>query len=423
MVAASPWIAQLRHLRQFKPARLWGIGVAAGLVALGVQAVGGWRTLDYAGYKMLFHLRQAIAPLEWDPRIAVIAIDDRTLERYGQFPISRQYYTELLNRLLVSPPAAIGFDLLFVDPSPHDETLAAAMDRHWTVALPLAASPQGRLLQPVPPLKAAAAAHGHVMITADSDGVTRAVARYQGDVSTFGAALVQLYYESQRAVVGGDLATGAAAEASDKRPATPPSPSPLWVNWPGPVSTPQGCRPPEPEQLPIYPLDCILLGRTAPDTFNGRIVLVGVTATGIDPLRTPFNSAVPASNVYLHAAVIDNLLNGRPLRRPPGWLLVPLVAGMTLLALALQRSRLRPAAFALPGIWLAVGLGALVGQVWLPLAAPIAASLLAILGAQLNAQWENQQLKSLLAIHLDPTAASLLWQQRDRILNQGELPA
>ncbi|MEO0407653.1 MAG: adenylate/guanylate cyclase domain-containing protein, partial [Cyanobacteria bacterium P01_A01_bin.135] len=46
-----------------------------------------------------------------------------------------------------------------------------------------------------------------------------------------------------------------------------------------------------------------------------------------------------------------------------------------------------------------------------------------ILGAQLNAQWENQQLKSLLAIHLDPTAASLLWQQRDRILNQGELPA
>ena len=420
---APAWMGQLHHLRRLQPARLSAIGLLLALVTLGLQGLGLWRPLDYAGYKLLFHIRQAIAPLAWDPRIAVIAIDDRTLAHYQQFPLSRDRYTELLNQLLVAPPAAIGFDLLFVDPSPQDDAFATAIERHWTVALPLAESPQGLLLQPVPPLWNAAAAFGHVMTTSDSDGITRTVAAYQGDVPAFGAALVALYQESQAAQGRPDesAVTLPPPRSPDE---VPQMPSTLGVNWPSSVQPPPDCRSPSPRQLQVYSLDCVLQGQVAPAAFQDRIVLVGVTATGIDPLRTPFNAAVPASNVYLHAAVVDNLLNDRLLRHPPEWLLIPMVTGVSLLSLSLAPyPRLRLAALALPLLWFGVGVGALLLRVWLPLAAPMAASLLAILGAQLNAQWENQQLKALLAIHLDPTAADLLWRQRHHILNHGALPA
>ncbi|MGB3613609.1 MAG: adenylate/guanylate cyclase domain-containing protein, partial [Elainellaceae cyanobacterium] len=421
---------RLPKLRQSKATRLTAVGLVSALVTLSIQAVGGWRALDHISYVMLFRVRQAIAPLQWDPRIAVIAVDDNTLERYGQFPVSRHYYTDLLDQLIVAQPAAIGFDLLFVDPSPHDEVLGAAIERHWTVVLPVAVSPQGTQLRPVPPLSSAAAALGHVLVTSDGDGITRFIEPYQGDVPAFGMAMVQVYNESQAAIATDQSAGSGIGEGLQHQsairgnaPSTLVPKAPLWLNWPAPITAPRGCAPPKPGHLQSYAMDCVLLGQVSPATFSNRIVLIGVTATGIDPLRTPFNSAVPSSNVYLHAAVIDNLLNGRSLRRPPGWVLIPIVASISLLSFELVRQpRLRLAIFGLPVVWGALASLGFAANLWLPVAAPVATILLTLIGAQVNAQWEKQQLMELFEIHVDPTAAALLWQQRHQILKSGQLP-
>lgn len=407
----------LKRIRRFKRLRLSAVGLLTAAIALGIQAVGGWRLFDNASYVLLFRARQAIAPLQWDSRVAVIAIDDHTLSGYGQFPISRRYYIDLLDYLIVAQPAAVGFDLLFADPSPYDQAFVEAISRQWTVILPVTANAQGNTLPPVPLLAAAAAGQGHVLVTPDRDGITRSVETHQGDVPAFGLALLQTYRESQTATAADDALN---LPAIAKGPQ--PIPQTLWLNWPAPVQAPVSCATPGPDQLSVYSMDCVLSGQVSPDAFRNRIVLIGVTATAIDSLRTPFDLLPPTANVYLHAAVIDNLIAGRSLTRLPDWGLIPIVvlAGLGTVGL-INSSRLR-LALGLPLAWGLLAFLGLLAHVWLPVAAPIGTILLAAAGTQASAQWEKQQLMELFSIHVDPTTAKLLWQQRDHILQNGELP-
>jgi adenylate cyclase len=72
----------------------------------------------------------------------------------------------------------------------------------------------------------------------------------------------------------------------------------MLVNYLGPGKT-----------FPHYGVSDILNGRIPPETFKGKIVLVGATATGIYDLRvTPFSAVYPG--VEIHATVIDNILHG-----------------------------------------------------------------------------------------------------------------
>jgi adenylate cyclase len=60
--------------------------------------------------------------------------------------------------------------------------------------------------------------------------------------------------------------------------------------------------------FPHYSVSDILSGRISVDKLNGKIVLVGATATGIYDLRvTPFSAVYPG--VEIHATVIDNILH------------------------------------------------------------------------------------------------------------------
>ncbi|MGF1512341.1 MAG: CHASE2 domain-containing protein [Elainellaceae cyanobacterium] len=416
---AQPAGQRFGRLRAFRNGR-FTVGLLTTLIVLGIHALGGWRSLDYVGYMLLFQARQVVAPLQWDSRVAVITISDETLGQYGQFPISREHYVELLDRLVFAQPAAVGFDLLFVDPSPYDDALAKAIAKQWTVVLPVTASAQGDALPPVPQLAAAAAAQGHVLVNSDADGVTRSIALYQGEVPAFSLALARIYRESQVVTAAQTPINSAAAIAADPNRAQP-----FWLNWPGPIQAPSGCALPKPGQLPIYAMNCVLSGAVPGDAFRNRVVLIGVTATGIDPLRTPFNLTPPASNVYLHAAALDNLLNGRSLSRPPGWALVPIVGLLSLVsANIVSRPRwFRLVIFGFPTAWGVITLFGFLVRVWLPIAAPVSTIVLAAIGAQISAQREKQQLMELFSIHVDPGAAELLWQQRHSILQSGQLPA
>ena len=71
----------------------------------------------------------------------------------------------------------------------------------------------------------------------------------------------------------------------------------LLMNYLGPAKT-----------FPHYAVSDILSGRISADKINGKIVLIGATATGIYDLRvTPFSAVYPG--VEIHATVIDNILH------------------------------------------------------------------------------------------------------------------
>lgn len=134
----------------------------------------------------------------------------------------------------------------------------------------------------------------------------------------------------------------------------------------------------------------VLEGRLAPGTLQGRIVLIGASAAGLQDLRaTPIAAALPG--VEVHAHVLSGLLDGRVLFVPdyaPGYVWASLVLTGLLLILG---TALRSAAAGF-----AIGLGACGGLLLLNdllyrqggLVLPQAAALLAgIAGLLLNMSW------------------------------------
>lgn len=112
-------------------------------------------------------------------KIVVVAIDDRSIQELGGWPIQRHEYAKLLSQLNddCCRPKAIGFDLLFLDSTNDDEHLASQLKKHNSI-LPLAfnvAEQSESVLQATPPVTpiAESAKLAHINLSFDADGVIR----------------------------------------------------------------------------------------------------------------------------------------------------------------------------------------------------------------------------------------------------------
>lgn len=151
--------------------------------------------------------------------------------------------------------------------------------------------------------------------------------------------------------------------------------------------------------FPHYSIADILSGKTPPDTFRNKIVLVGATAVGIYDLRvTPFSSAYPG--VEIHATVIDNILHRNFLIHSSSTLFIDICAIILLgLIIGLLIPRLRPvtgmiAAFAIVCIF--IGLNFLVFfklNVWLNLVYPFLSMILIYLGITIYHYFQEEREK------------------------------
>lgn len=398
------WIAHLKqnqliNLRQYiitNPP--WMTGALAGLMSVAMLQLGMWKPLEYLGYNTLFQIRESgIWPNPgWDQRIAVIAIERHSLQEYGQFPWPRNRYAELLSALKKSPPTAVGFDILFLDPSPKDDILAAAIAANGKVVL------AGTIKEePVASLKAVAAGVGHITHEADSDGISRESKIFLDGIPNFGLAMTHRYNA-----------------ANPQNPVLLPQSNNMqakkvWVNWPGKT-----------KNLPTYAFVDVVEGRIPADALTNKLVLVGIVATGFDPISSPLDRNT--AGVYLYAALIDNLLNQRLLRRLPILVEMLLLFGigpLTGWVLWNRGVRARIAiALGLPIIWIGAA-AVLFGFFfwWVPIAAPIGTLILAGTALQLREQYEKQQLMRLFEKHVDPETAQLIWQRKAEIFEQGEL--
>ncbi|WP_199247241.1 CHASE2 domain-containing protein [[Phormidium] sp. ETS-05] len=390
-------------------------GVAAAL-SLGMWLVGVWEPLERLGGNVLYRLRP---DLDWDSRLAAIVIDESSLQAYGQFPWPRSRYVELLQALAKSPPAVIGFDILFLDPSDNDDALAAAIKADGKVVLASVGYQEtvdGKIQQtiapPLPVLKAAAAATGQISHTPEPDGISREATLFFTSEPALGVAMLQFYNRSGK---------WAAVEL--------PSPPPIakvqkvWLNWPGPLqSNPQSGII---DAIPTYPFVDVVEGRVPPDAFTDKLVLVGYAAEGLDTIVSPIQKM---PGVYLHAALIDNLLNNRLLQRLPApvtWLLLLGIGlGSSWLQFNRKLSQRLALSLLLPAGWFVIAFTAFyLGNWWLPVAAPIGTIVLSGSAITLRDQYEKQQLMSLFAKQVSPEMAEMIWSRKAEIFTNGELPA
>lgn len=338
----------------------WAVLLSATIAVIAIAALIPPIRADNLVYDMV--LRATPPPAS--QRILIVAIDNRSLAAIGRWPWPRDVHARLVDELTAAGAAAVGYDVLFPEPSTPeaDERLARAIEANRRVILPYIIDipgPDGAPAQrvwPVAPLGEAARGLGHVVTRPDRDGVVRAI-----DALADADRRPSLHMAEAVAA----LARGETGRLDAPRP---PALAGVMATRRDliPFAGPSGTYP----QLSFVD---VLEGHVPPDLVAGRIVLVGATGSGLgDRFSTPMSGTRETmAGVELHANYLDSLLADRMIRAVPGWLWV-IFSMLPMWILMLSLRFLGPRV----NLWLglALGLGVLavtflslaLFRVWLP---------------------------------------------------------
>jgi adenylate cyclase len=279
----------------------------------------------------------------WRPRVAdaalrpvvVVDIDETSLARHGQWPWPRATIARLVDAIAAAHPAAVGVDLLLVEPDrwSGDDALAASLARVPSVvavapvrAAGATGTPPARmtpvlsrgdearaalpaydgLVRSLDPIDAAAAGRGAIVVIPEPDGVVR---RLPVAVRVGGAVVPSFALEMVRVAAGAtalglESGSGGVARAEAGGFQVPTSPDGrIWLH----ESRHEAWR--------FVSAADLLDGRASLP--SSRLVLIGSTAVGLgDVVATPVEPAM--SGIEIHAQAIESILGGTLLRRP-GW--------------------------------------------------------------------------------------------------------
>ena len=244
------------------------------------------------------------------PNIVVVGIDDDTLQTYGKWSDwSRLLHARALENLAAAGAKVIGFDILFVDSSPDDELLAAAMERAGNVVLPVAGTEalpgttQGvtyaHFLMPVSPIGEVAANTGHANIIPDRDGKVRLLPLVIRDSEgrLFPSFSLAVLYSLVNMPLPDSYIRQEGSLFLLARYVPVDSAYNLRINY----SAQNGLR-------PYLSYGAAIRGDFDPSIVKNKIVVIGMTATGgLDAWEIPtVSEKVPG--VYIQAAAMDTVL-------------------------------------------------------------------------------------------------------------------
>jgi adenylate cyclase len=259
---------------------------------------------EWATYDLRFKLRGPRLP---HPDVAIIGIDEFSLQNMGQWPWSRRVHADLIRKLQPAAPKALLFDVLFKEPFTSDlagdrELARATRAAPWTVhAVYFEPAINGGLTISLP-MKALVDAEpfvGFVNSHIEEDGTLRRALLRQ---NVLGEELDLL------ALSGAALSLNEAPETIvEKLPKD--DLGRVLLNYAGPEFS---FRDPRQETPAYIPFAQVLSGAVPASFFKDKVVLVGASATGTyDHYPTPFSKSMPG--VEVHATVIENLLRGNTL--------------------------------------------------------------------------------------------------------------
>ena len=345
----------------YLPAR-HGRTAAIVCLLLGIAVItGGESTLELALRHALFDTYQQIAPrTRLNDAVVIVAIDEESLVELGQWPWPRERVALLIDAIAQAAPAAIGIDALFAEPDRYapariaaqlalppedvarltaalpepDTLLAEALARAPVVlgvagvdALPGGPAMEGgytpvrsvggdpaevvrhypAILRSIPTIDAAASGRG-VLNAELEGGIVRHVPTLVTE--THGTLVPGFALELLRIALGQEHLTarlvGAGLERVEVAGHTVPT-TPLgdwWLHFSDWLERPQ------------YSAAAVLHGAVPAADLAGRVVLIGYTALGLqDNVSTPLGRM---PGVHVHAEAIDNLNDGRLVRRHAG---------------------------------------------------------------------------------------------------------
>src|SRR5512143_3418728 len=117
--------------------RRWDVGISLVVTALGglaffliqvrgsnAAAVSFLQNVELRSLDARFLLR---GERPHDPRIVIVALDEKTLEKVGSFPIGRQFYASMVDRLKADGAAIVACDAVF--PKPEKNSAVEALKR------------------------------------------------------------------------------------------------------------------------------------------------------------------------------------------------------------------------------------------------------------------------------------------------------
>jgi len=306
-----------------------------------------------------------------DEPVIVVGIDSQSLATHGQWPWSRDLIAGLVRHVLAGKPLAVGVDIVFAEKDRHSpeilaerlpalprSALRALPDPDQTLADALASGPTALAIvgldnvlpgskQPSRPLPifgvdrdlehalpsfpSALASRDMLEVAASGEGLINASPdRYRSNaeggvlrrVPSIGLVehqpFLSLPLEMVRLALGGDAAVVAEPSAQgmqairigDYRLPTQPN-GELLLHF-GRASS-------------NYYLSAadVLAGVHPPEMFTSRFVIIGFNSTGLqDRIITPLGESLPG--IDIHAQVIESLLSGIALQRPPWMAMVEL---------------------------------------------------------------------------------------------------
>jgi len=369
--------------------------------------------------------------------VHVVNIDEKSIERYGQFPWSRDRYGVIVRALYERNAGLVVFNVLTPDADRmgRDAAYAAALRQYPTVIPSLGAAqtrnqprnPGTAVIGPLDPnafvsypgiiantpeIERAAAGVGIVNTLPEIDGVVR---RMPMVVAVNGKLYPSLAMEVMRVAAGDSTFQVKVTEFGVEKmripqfgPVTTDSLSRIWIDW---------SLVPERHSLTNLPKD-----------FNGEIVIVGVSAAGLaNPVATSLGEMLPQD---LQAAVISTVIANkiRPAITRPDWADGAEIATLVLLSVALI----------FLGRWTYVGIGSSIvvlgicvwvsgalysGYAWLTDVTLVVAGLIVVLlhayGVRFVAEYlAKQQIKKQFGTYLSPAMVERL-QKNPELLQLG----
>ena len=299
------------------------------------------------------------------PRISapavIVAIDERSLDERGQWPWPRTLVAQLMSAINAARPAAIGVDLLFVEPdrsAPAADRVLAQAIQPGRVVMGIAGLEYRDRRYPFPPGVAPTrissmrelplrrfdghlqsrpeinkAANGRGLISSDAKQVVRRIPL----VARIGQVIVPaLSVESLRVAAGIPILR--ITDAGGERVVLGIGDVRVPLQSDGTMYVYFGHDDPE----RMVSAEDVLSGKVGADLLRGKIVLLGVTGIGLlDFQTTALGERIPG--VEIHQQIVEQVFDGAYLHRPTGaaWIEAGLLA-MAGVALVLGVPALRP---------------------------------------------------------------------------------
>ena len=263
-------------------------------------------------------------PVVQSKQVHVVNIDDKAIERLGQFPFPRTQYANIIEDLYARGAGLVVFNLFMPDSDRfrQDAGLADTIARHPVVLPQVATSDKQKpgafrpgvseiggkasdyavnypgIQANISSFNSKAAGIGVVNVLPEIDGVVRRIPMV---VASEGQLYPSISLETMRVAVGdpsfqvksNQNGIEAVRIPSFAKVVTDPM-GRIWVDW---SST---------------PIEHSLMD--PPKSFDGDIVIVGLSARGLNnPVATPRGSVYPH---YVQASVLDTLMGGVNISRP-----------------------------------------------------------------------------------------------------------